>query len=732
MRGKMNARRSSDSRRSHARSALGPVGFLISCIPIILCGIAALTEPFAVRALRDLEFDAFQRWSPRAYGGSPVKVAAIDDESISRLGQWPWPREIIANLIEKLSRAGAATVILDVLFSEPERTAHGETSAGDQKLAEVVATGRVVLGIPLVDPGDPPEAKAGFAVAGDNPQTSLPRFSGAILPLKSLRDGALGLAAMNFIPDRDLVVRELPTVFNVSGRFVPSIAAEALRVAQDASTFIIRSSSASGETEFGQQSGVVGIKIGALESPTSRSGSIRIRYAGARAQREISALQILSENFKPETVAGKIVLIGATASALYDIRATPLENAVPGVHIHAEMIESMLAGAQVTRPDFMPGLEALLVLIGGLFGIASAARLPPLSGTIVTAVLVAGFVVVSTVAFTYFQELFDPLWPGAASLASFGVAAITVLRRTERERRDIRDAFAHYLSPQLVEVLARDPSRLVLGGETRVITVLFSDVRGFTARSELLPAETVVSFLNSIHTPLTQHVLDTKGTLDKYIGDGMMAFWNAPIETPDHVRAALRAALRMQHTIEQMNATRPVPQVGERLAIGIGIHTGPACVGNVGSTHRFDYSAIGDTVNTAARIEPLSKKLKNPILVSSAVAEAASDFALLFVGRMTLRGRQAEVGLYALHGDESAVTPEFEQFRQRHDQAVELCRRHDPLGFAILDECRQHELGARYHAFYDTLFAEKNGATLPIGVTTRSSPTSSGERASAD
>jgi adenylate cyclase len=351
------------------------------------------------------------------------------------------------------------------------------------------------------------------------------------------------------------------------------------------------------------------------------------------------------------------------------------------------------------------------VLIGGLFGIAAAARLPPLSGSLVTAAMVGGLIVVSAVAFTQSQQLFDPLWPGAAALSSFGIAAITVLRRTERERRDVRDAFAHYLSPPLVEVLARDPSRLVLGGETRLITILFSDIRGFTARSENLSAEDVVSFLNSIHTPLTQHVLETNGTLDKYIGDGMMAFWNAPIEVPDHVRAALRTALRMQNTIEQMNETNPPVKFAERLAIGIGIHTGPACVGNIGSMQRFDYSAIGDTVNTAARIEPLCKDMKLGILVSGAVAEAAPDFALLFVGRMALRGRQQEVGLYALHGDESTVTPEFEQFRQQHDNAVELCRRADPLGFAILEECRRHRIGARYNSFYDTLVTEDFRAT---------------------
>jgi adenylate cyclase len=696
--------REGDKTKAHAKAALGPIGLLVSCIPIVLCALATLSEPFGVRALRDLEFDAFQRWSPRIYDtSSPVKVATIDDDSISRLGQWPWRREVMAQLIEKLSGAGAATIVLDVLFSEPERTAQGETSSGDQRVADAIAAGRVVLGMPLADPGAEPEVKAGFAIAGDTPQAFLPRFSGAILPLKSMRDGALGLSAMNFIPDRDLVVRELPTIFNVSGRLVPSIAAEALRVAQDASTFVIRSSTASGETDFANQAGVIAIKIGALESPTSQSGSIRIRYSGARTEREIPAWKILAGEVDPVTIEGKIVLIGATASALYDLRATPLDNAIPGVHIHAEMIESMLAGAQITRPDFMRGLETLLVMIGGFFGIAAASRLPPLSGSIVTAALVGGLVVVSAVGFTQLQQLLDPLWPGAASISAFGIAAITVLRRTERERRDVRRAFAHYLSPELVEVLARDPSRLVLGGETRPITILFSDIRGFTARSEDLSAENVVSFLNSIHTPLTQHVLDTHGTLDKYIGDGMMAFWNAPIEVPDHVRAALRTALRMQQTIEQMNQASPSAKTSERLAIGIGIHTGPACVGNTGSQQRFDYSAIGDTVNTAARIEPLCKDLKVGILVSGAVAEAAPDFALLFVGRMALRGRQKEVGLYALHGDESAVTPEFAEFRNHHEKAVELCQRNDAKGFALLEECRQHELGARYRGFYDSL-----------------------------
>jgi adenylate cyclase len=704
-----------DSRRRATPKAtrrLGPTGLLAALVPLVLCAILSLWEPFGVRALRDLEFDIFQRWSPRTYDPeSPVRVVAVDDESLQRLGQWPWPRAELAALIDKLTAAGAAAVVLDVLFAEPERASASEAE-GDRVLAEAIGRGKLVLGMAFAEHGAKPVVKAGFAFAGDDPRAFLPSFTGALLPLAALREPAAGLGAMNFVPDRDLVVRELPTVFNVAGQLVPSLSAEALRVAQGASTFVIRTTNASGDSDFGERSGVTGIKIGAIETLTGKTGAIRIRYAGTRPERRIEAWRVLSGEFDPKPIDGAIVLIGATASALQDLRATPLETAVPGVDIHAEMIESVLKGEHLTRPDFMRGLETILVVIGGLFAVAAASRLPPLSGAVVTGIVVAGFIVASTTAFTSLQQLFDPLWPSAASIACFGIAGVSVLRRTERERRQIRNAFAHYLSPAVIESLARDPSRLVLGGETRILTVLFSDIRGFTSRSERLSAEDVVGFLNSVHTPLTQHVLDTGGTLDKFMGDGMMAFWNAPVEVPDHVRAALRAALAMQRTVDEIDDNlRAHAAAGNQppasLAIGIGIHTGPACVGNIGSMQRFDYSAIGDTVNTAARIEPLCKSFRVGILVSEAVAAAAPDFAYLYVGAVALRGRQSETALFVLHGDETAATAEFHRFRQAHDEAVRLCLADDPSGFERLDECARHPIGVAYAPFYRTLEARR-------------------------
>jgi adenylate cyclase len=211
---------------------LSYVGLAAALVPMLLCGLLSLWEPFGVRALRDLEFDAFQRWRPRVYNPeAPVRVVAIDDESLRRLGQWPWPRAQVAELIEKLTAAGAAAVVIDVLFAEPERS-QGGAQGGDERLAEAVGKGNVVLGMAFAEQGLKPRVKAGFATAGDDPRPFLPRFQGALLPLEGLRESAAGLGAMNFIPDRDLVVRELPTVFNVAGDLVPSLSAEALRVGQ--------------------------------------------------------------------------------------------------------------------------------------------------------------------------------------------------------------------------------------------------------------------------------------------------------------------------------------------------------------------------------------------------------------------------------------------------------------------------------------------------------------------
>lgn len=541
------------------RLPLGSTLAAAGALGMVLAGLV-LYDPFPLRALRDLVFDSYQRLSPRPYDPAvPVRVVAIDERSLAAYGQWPWPRETLARLTERLSEAKAAAIAFDVLFAEYERTP-GATAAstspapGDEHLARALAAAPTVIGQALSEQGASPVVKPGFAFAGDDPALFTPRYGGAVRPLPLFAEAAKGVGALNWVPDRDLVVRRVPTLFAAGERLAPTFAVEALRVAQGATSLVVRASNASGETAFGAQTGISALRIGAVTAATDQDGSLRVRYAGTHRERRLSAVDVIEGHADPAGLEGAIVLIGATAAALGDIRATPLEGAVPGIDIHAEVLEHLLTGASLARPDWAQGLEAFAACLGAILAALAAARTTPLLGAGVTLALLEGAVGGSLFAFLAQDRLIDPTLPGLSVVLSYAATSVLALRRSQRESREIRDAFGRYVSPEVVATLTADPTRLALGGQMRDITVLFSDVRGFTSRSETLSAEEVVAFLNAIHTPMTEEVLISGGTLDKFIGDGLMAFWNAPLDTPDHVRKALACALAMQAALGPVDA----------------------------------------------------------------------------------------------------------------------------------------------------------------------------------
>jgi adenylate cyclase len=660
----------------------------------------------AVEALRDLVFDTYQRIGPRTYDPQvPVRIVDIDNESLARLGQWPWPRDRLAELVAKLKDMGAAVVVFDVLFSERDRTSAEEvlkqlpdlpekralenamqkgTDTNDAAFARTISEQPTVLGIALADDVQPgkPEVKSGFAMAGDDAKIFVQRFKGSVEPIEMLAKPAAGLAAMNWVPDRDLVIRRVPLLFVAGDQLVPSLALDALRVAQGASTIIVKSSNASGEEAYGAKTGVNAIKVGNVEIKTDGDGAIRVHYAGSQAGRRIPVWKVLAGEAPAEAIEGHIVLIGTSAHSLSDIRATPLEGAVPGVDVHAEILEQVLGGIRLTRPDYATGLEIFALVLGSLLAYGLARRLRPAPAAAGVVALIAGMVAASWFAFSKAELLFDPLLPIASMLLTYVATTVIVYRRTEGERKAIRDAFTHYVSPDVVSTLAADPSKLKLGGETRELSIMFADVRGFTTRSETMKAEDVIRFLNAIHTPLTLAVLDHKGTIDKYMGDGLMAFWNAPLDDPDHGAHACRAALVMSRMIPDIDR-KLSEQLGSSfggvpLGLGIGLNTGPAAVGNMGSDMRFDYSIVGDAVNVAARLEPMSKVFGVPVVVSDAVADAAPHFAFVPLGGIQLKGKTSATRLYALYGDETARTPAFESFLAAHRAALEAAEAGSP------------------------------------------------------
>ncbi|MDF2119133.1 adenylate/guanylate cyclase domain-containing protein [Roseiarcaceae bacterium H3SJ34-1] len=719
----------------------GTLHRLIAAVLPILVGLfvaVLLNGSRPVERIRNIVFDEFQRLAPRPWTPDlPVRVADIDDTSLAKLGQWPWPRQRLAELTARLLENGAAVVAFDSLFSEPDRLAPAEIlaqlpdSPEKQALTKALAdSGKlttdpleaafrgnpVVIGLALSNrPASPiVPMKTQFVKLGDDPTPVLPFFSGMILPLEHLRDAAAGMGAINYVPDIDLILRRVPLVFAAGGGpdkvLVPSFAAEALRVAFRTDTPIIKASNASGETNFGGVSSVIAVKIGDAEIPTERDGAVRIRFAGSQPGRILPVWKILAGEVDRDEIDGRIILIGSSAAGLSDLRSTPLDSAVAGVEIHAELIEHAVSGARLARPDWALGAEAVLLTLGGLLIAWLAWRLPPTIAALAAVVMIGGGLFASWYMFLHRDLLFDPVIPGVSWVATYLCMTFVVYRQSEQEKRFVRGAFQRYLSPSVVEQLAADPSRLRLGGETRDVSILFSDARNFTARSEALNAAGVVQFLNALHTPLTAAVLAERGTIDKYIGDGLMAFWNAPLDVSDHADHACAAALTMLAAVPAIDAgLRRVAEAAGRphtpLAIGIGLNTGSAFVGNMGSDQRFDYSVVGDPVNVAARLEAATKEWGVPIIAAETTRRAAKKHVFVELGAISVRGKSAEMQIFALHGALSGADPDFETFCALHRQVLDAIGARAGDAEAKIGTAVQTRDGARYADFYRRLRA---------------------------
>jgi len=713
----------------------GGLGLVIWLAPVALGVAICFANPPVLENLRNLVFDHYQKIAPRQWTPDlPVRVIDIDDASLRKIGQWPWPRSRLAELAGKLHSLGAAAVVFDILFAEqdrltpesmleqlpdlPERRVFHDALAAKglvtaDTLAETLAKTQSVLAMVLTFDGAAHgiTLKTGFATAGDDPIPFLTRFHNAILPLPRLAENAAGLGSINWIPDRDLIVRKAPLIFGIDGSngmpmLVPSLDAEALRVAQAANTIIVKSSNASGAEAYGASTGVISIKIGEAQIDTESDGMVRVRFAGSQPGRHIPAWRVLDDTVTSDELNGKIALVGWTASALADLRSTPLEAAVPGIDIHAELLEHIASGAHLARPDYAPGLEAALLVIGGFAAAAAARFANPVAAALLTILLITGFAAASFFVFLRADLLFDPIMPPATSLAAYTTMTVAVYWRSERQRRFVRQAFGRYLAPLIVERLAKDPASLKLGGEAREVSVLFSDIRDFTARAETMSAQEVVQFLNSLHTPMTEIVLAESGTIDKYIGNGLMAFWNAPADVSNYAERACRSALAMCRAVALLDAKATLETVKARrdyipIQIGVGISTGEVFVGNIGSQHRFDYSIIGDTVNVAARLEQATKALGVSIAVCETTVRAAPNFLFLSMGKIDIKGKSQPLKVYALHGPVTENAKDFELFAALHEKVLEALERRDPQIRDVIAAAKAHPQSTGYLKFYE-------------------------------
>jgi adenylate cyclase len=484
------------------------------------------------------------------------------------------------------------------------------------------------------------------------------------------------------------MVRRVPIVMQAEDKIVPALTLDLLRVATGSSTIMIRT----------DESGIQSVAVPGLELPTDRNGRIWVYFGPHDKARFVSAKDVVEGNVAPEIFAGKLVLVGTSAIGLLDVKTTPVLSAMPGVEVHAQLLEAALTNSLLVAPSYAIVVEMIGALIGGvvLALLAPAASVLMLFAS--AALAAAAFVAASWILFSRYQMLFDATFPLIATLSVYMSMVLMGYFREQLDRRRIRSAFAQYLSPTLVEQLANSPQRLVLGGEERVITVLFSDVRGFTTIAETYKDNPhgLTTLMNRFLTPLTNAIMARNGTIDKYMGDAVMAFWNAPLDDPAHESDACHAALDMLERVDALNQEREreASTSGTRfvpIKIGIGINTGRCTVGNMGSDLRFQYTVMGDSVNLASRLEGQTKAYGLPILIGSRTAAAvAEQFALLEIDSIRVKGKTEAEVIYAIVGRaDVAASPEFRSL-QDHWAMLRVCyRKQDWTGaLKMIDLCR--------------------------------------------
>ena len=676
------------------------VGYARLLCLVLLIGFAALrvADPAPVEEIRVRTFDAFQRIDPRKKTIRPVTIVDIDDKSLEKLGQWPWPRTRIADLVTELTRLGAVVIAFDAVFSEPDRlnpafaadtfrNLDPETRAklralpsNDQILADAIKASRVVLG----ESGLPEEITAldktlpvtGIAMLGEEPQRFMFDFPGLLRNVPVLEHAAAGRGLFTIKPERDGIVRRVPMIMQAQGQTMPSLTFEMLRVATGSGTILIKA----------EQGGIKSLGIKGVQIPTDHNGQLWVHYARNDASIYVPAVNVLEKSVAPDMIAGKLVLIGTSAVGLNDIKTTPVSRAMPGVEIHAQVLESTLTGDVISQPIYGIAVEFATALLFGLLVITFA----PLFGPVTLVALGAAFasMLIGMSAYFYSQNrlLIDFTYPLMSTTAIYLTLIFSSFVREQAQRRQIRSAFGQYLSPALVEQLAQSPEKLVLGGEEREMTIMFSDMRGFTSISETYKNDPqgLTSLMNSFLTPLTNAILNRKGTIDKYMGDAIMAFWNAPLDDKDHELNACEAALDMLERVDALNQVREQEAKEEGrpfipLNAGIGLNTGTCVVGNMGSDQRFDYSVFGDSVNLASRLEGQSKEYGFPIIVGSRTALAVKDrFAILELDFIMVKGKKEPEVIYAIAGrQDTALSGRFQRLRNLTIEMLSCYRNRD-------------------------------------------------------
>lgn len=727
--------------------------FLYGVIATALVLVLQHQDFSGLKAVNEAAFDQYQILKPRQIDPSvPVAVVDIDVASLKELGQWPWPRTYLAELVSRLTELGALSVAFDVVFAEPDRTsparvieswkrydpnaeAIAETTLQDHDaaFARVIAETPTVLGVILNnEPGGArPPQRVGISFAGSDPRPVIPEFAGAQVNLPLLSVSASGVGNFSLGAERADIIRRVPLLARIEEQIVPTLALEAIRVGFQAGTIIVKSSDASGELSGGVRS-IATMRVGPMEVPVEYDGGLYVYYSGPMAERSeervVSAGDVMAgdeaDAALAEKIAGKVVFIGTSAPGLLDLVATPFEIAAAGVNVHAELAEQIIAKyfqqdrsayrgelmaalpalegeaaaearetiagldakiAQfsepvfISQPDWGEGAERLFILFIGLVVSALLAFNRTVLGGVAAGAGALGVAAACWFSFDLYGYLLGPVYPTLGVFLPWGSLTVYNYVRTDRDKRAVKNQFAHFMSPDVIEEIAEDPERyLTPGGDLRELSIMFCDVRSFSTITESMTPQETILFINEFLTPLTEVVLRNSGTIDKYMGDCIMAFWNAPRKSDLHMEQATLALFQFRAALQEINAK--FARIGfPEIAIGVGVNTGPCAVGAMGSKSRLDYSCIGDAVNLASRLEGITKQygLWN-CLGNSTASHVDHAFALVEVDRVAVKGRTRPETVWTVAGEGDVLAdPTFTELRAAIDEGAAAYRAQD-------------------------------------------------------
>jgi len=592
-----------------------------------------------------------------------IVIVDIDEKSLKELGQWPWSRDVVAKVLQNLTNSEVGIIGLDIVFAEADNSSpkivlkklgmdNATVPDFDEILAKTLASTPTISGYMFNFQSKTINTKSpniSTIIIEKNylSKEYLPIASGVIPNIKVLQESSYSSGFFNTIPDDDGIIRSVPLLVKYNDTIYPSLSLEMLRLVFGATKIVVN---------YGEN-GISSLNLDEKELPTDRFGRLILNYYGkSKLFKYISAIDIYKNQFKKDDVSGKIVLVGTSAGGLLDLRATPFDSVYAGVEVHATAIENILSESYIKIPDWIEGVNLLVIWMMVVFVLVISLFLSASLSAFAFSLVTAIFIYVSYFLFVSEGVVLSVIYPFFSSVLLYLILTTLHYVFESKQKEIIKSKFAKKVSSAVAETLIKQGNKDVFEAKEEEITIFFSDIRGFTSISEKLSdPKRLIEFLNFYMTPMTQIITKNRGTVDKFIGDAIMAYWNAPVKVENHADCALDSAIEQINELKKVNIE--LKNLGfPCIDIGIGINTGVAVVGEMGSQGRSDYTVIGDSVNLGSRTEGLCKTYKAQILITEFTkAKLKKRYNIEFLDEVKVKGKEETVKIYKVIPDDKDI-----------------------------------------------------------------------------